>query len=329
MDPENVTSVEVTTDSLEASLNDLLKAADAGEVLSKASAGAISASGTQGSEGAQGGGMNADPGRVESLMIGKLIDSGLVDPMPSMMGAMNIDGLDVSQFGDGRFAGYLTGFMHGKAGQQMDTGDGSNEDYMDGYRKGYLHGHGASSGGTQKSQQAPDFVKSLQSDSEISEALAIDGTGFLRSIVTHVGTALNGFSKSRQTLDRSHALALYQIGTLVKSQQAVIKELGQRLGIVERTPLPRKGVTNDAQAKALKKSFEGGEESKPLTKSQVTNVLSYMRLQKGLPTVAGRQISDAVAYTESTGEVQPDTLSAIQAFLASNPTEASAALSFR
>lgn len=302
----------------------------------------IENSGTVGSEGPKGGGQPgaSDIGQTETLMIGKLVDAGAILPTAQLIGFM---GDDPSVYGAGRMAGFMTGYEHGKAGKDMDMGDGKGDDYMDGYKKGFLAGHGGD--GTFKSESASnetDLFKSGSLYNELREnpetAEALDASAFVESMARGVSDALDQMHKSLREDNANqtrvnHAMIKSQTQlakAVVEVIAPVVEELGKRLDIIERTPNPQRGATSVSGAKALAKSIPGeaGDGEQKLSKSEVVSTLSYLNLVKGQREIAGQPTSSLVARIESADLIDESTLNHVRQFLAQNPGEADQAKAY-
>jgi len=123
-------------------------------------------------------------------------------------------------------------------------------------------------------------------------------------------------------------LAAVEAPYVERAAQAVVDELGRRLGVVEAQPMPAKGARTLTGAKALQKSAADGEPGGvSLSKSEVASVLTYMNLRKGITDIDGARTSDIVAGVESVG-IDRRHLQAVQDWLVSHPSEAEAAKRF-
>jgi hypothetical protein len=123
--------------------------------------------------------------------------------------------------------------------------------------------------------------------------------------------------------------AMYQVGSLLKSQSHVIDELSKRLGLVERAPLPGKGATTLSGAQAMQKSLGngGGSPGEGLRKSEILATLSYMRMEKSMKEINGRAIGDVIYAFEGGGVINPEDVATVARFLATHPNEAAKAKS--
>lgn len=293
----------VDIDGLDASLDDLLKAADASDVkerLAKAVRGEHPGSsgynavysGHTDEDGKKGGGVASmsDAGPLDDLMIGKMIDAGL---SPAT----------VADF---------VAYMKAKA---EDEDEEEDEDEDDGYFKSFR------SEPLRKSH-ADRFAE----DSDIAQA--VDASPFMEAItmrttesLDHLQKGLHAQAVRQNDYNEKLARAVGGLGKLVKSQSGVISELQKRLGIVESTPMPAKGTTS---AQALHKSMPGeaGRDTTALSKSEVVSTLTYMNLQKGIKTINGQKTAELACMLEGGGSIDRETLSEVQRFLAGNPNEA-------
>lgn len=315
----------VSTDALQASLDDLLKAASVPkeEVLRKGSGSdsemdgtAISTSGHYDERGAVGGGMagKSDIGPQSSasweskMMIAKMMEAGVIAPGPNFAALAGSDYL-------AQFAGKMNGEEEEEEAEEKDEKEAEGKS-------------------TRKSH-ANEFAE----DPAIAEA--IDASDFMEAITTRTTDSLDALGKSLAASEKkqSHinmatAKAVYEMGSLIKSQQHVIEELGNRLGIVEREPAPAKGATTLTGAKALSKSISneaGSGESGPydsLNKSQVARTLSYMNLVKGMTEIGGDRTANLVGLAEAGGIISESTLGEVKRFLTTHPNEAERALNY-
>jgi hypothetical protein len=307
----------VTVDSLDASLDDLLKAADASDVKDKlekavrgehpgASSVNYETSGHYDEGGQAGGGVAGmdEAGSIDDLMIGKMIDAGVAAET-------------VADF---------VAFMRG-AQEDDEDDDDYDEDDEDMYEKGGYDQHGER---LQKS-----YPDEFAADPDIAEA--IDASPFMEALTAKTVQAIDELQKSQlrerhgqKKYNSSMAGAVYQVGTLLKSQSAVIAELSKRLGIVETTPMPQKGATGSAVA--LHKALPGETTTDPntaLSRREVTSTLTYMNLVKGMKTVCGQKTGELAVMAEAGGSIDRDTLDEVQRFLATHPNEGKLAKSYQ
>ena len=349
----------VEEDSLEASLSDLLKAADAedtvdalrkgGKEHSNVSGGvSYDTSGFTDESGKSGGGVTTDVGTLDSLMVGRMVQDG----MPAEQ-AKALAGFLTSE-GGAALLGKM-GFVHNKRptpagkmkGYQGDKEDEEDEDEeMSAYARGYydamqegLGKSGDPAGGKPGEDAKPgegdpeSFKKSFSEDTDIGDA--VEASPFMEALTARTTEALDTLNKSikggrkkQDTVNKSVAVVMYQQGQLVKSQAAIIGELGKRLGIVEATPLPPKGATTDAEA--LNKSFGAGDPKvgDNLNKSQLASALSYMRFEKGIDTIGGQKTGELACRAES-GDVTEETLDYAKKYLQTHPAQAQEALTYQ
>ena len=125
---------------------------------------------------------------------------------------------------------------------------------------------------------------------------------------------------------------MHQMGSLLKSQDAVVVELGKRLGIVERTPNPPKGKTDLAGATPLSKSMPNearADGQEPLSKSELLSTLSYMNLEKGINHIGSQKTSDAICMLEGGNICDDNIQNAAHGFLVANPNLAQEARIYR
>jgi hypothetical protein len=196
-------------------------------------------------------------------------------------------------------------------------------------------------------ESAKKSMDAFAGDPAIADA--IDVSPFLSAIVQQTTEAIDGVRKSmrksssrQEEKDSKFAMAIYEIGRLVKSQAQVIEVLNDRLHLVERTPAPPKGVRNVApgtrpqpirgaarpMSKALP-SEAGGQARDSLTKSEVINTLSYMNLEKGIKDIGGQKTGEIAMIYEGGGTLSPQALQSVYGFLQANPHLAQQARNYR
>jgi hypothetical protein len=335
---------EVTVDGLSNALDDLIKAADATDLIkggftshNRPGAGGGDANGVENSghydeDGKRGGnrGSMADAGKLDAMMIGKLANAG-------------VDASTIAAFSD--FVGKA------KAEPDEDEGGGASDDDEDdqemegamramrAYKrdKGSLAGFPGFGGKARKSgdggERLQKSLEQFRADPDISDAL--DVSPYLEAMTTRtaeqidaVHTVLSKSAGEQSTVNRAMAAAVYQMGTLLKSQSAVVNTLAQRLGLVEKQPMPQRGVTDAARA-SMRKSMPneaGGDNA--LSKSETLAVLSYMNLEKGMKQINGQRTIEAIGLLEGGGQVSRDVIAAAQAFVTQHPAEAQVARSY-
>lgn len=352
---------DVTLDGMSKSLDELVRIADATEVvesLRKGDPNPVESSGHADERGKVGGGR------------GDMSDSGGLDPM--MIGKLAQAGLDAGTIAD--FAGFMSGKkkMRGKAFGRDDDEDEDDEE-MEGRRRaspspspeasssgavgkyaehlaahmeGHMRKHGSLKG--YKRPSAASFLapnrpspsgsakKSMdhfREDPDIKNA--IDVAPYLEAMTARTAERIDAVNSQlrkgfgNQTgVNRAMGAALYQMGSLLKSQAGVIDALAERLQLVERQPAQPKGATQ--RPRALQKGMPGeaGAGGSSLKKSEVLSTLSYMRLEKGLRTVGQNDLGQAIYLLEGGGEVDPAIVDAAQSFLERNPTEAETARAY-
>lgn len=336
-----------TLDAMQASLDELLRAADAHGTLRKAMGGVdIDTYGHTDERGKTSGGYAeaGDAGKgvnlAEQAIVGKMSEAGL--------NAAQIGHL-VGYMKDGGFFDHERpspkGKMHGYASDEMDEDGGQGpsmppfkgkaDEEMDDEEEDEEEGE------EDEDEEEPvgkrsmrkSFARDFASDPDISET--VDVSPFLEAITSRTVSGLDSLSKSLRKSERRQdrvngalAGALYQMGTLLKSQSRVIDALSSRLGIVERQPASGRGATTLTGAQAMQKSFVGGGAGGSLKKSEVLSALSYMRMSKGMNEINGRAIGDVIYAFEGGGIIQPDDLATVERFLATHPAEAAKAKNF-
>lgn len=299
-----------SVDGLDASLDDLLKAADAGALaakLEKAYGGvSVEHSGhDEPGKGHQSGGLpgGGDIGGIDNMMIGKMVNA-----------------LSAAGYSDAAIRAFMKGKAEDEEEMEEDVADEDDEEMeMGGYKKSF--------------DPAP-FRKSFHEDPDIAEA--VDAAPFMEALTARTTEALDRMHKSmtstsrrQDKVNKAMAVAMVQQSQLIKSQQTVISELGRRLNIVESTPMPSKGHTNLVGAQPVKKSLGATPDAQSqLRKSDLASILSYRNLVKSDKVIAGEQTTHIIAKLESGGQITPKAVEDCQQWLANNPTEAEAALNY-
>jgi hypothetical protein len=314
--PGETQEPEVTVDGLDQSLDDLIKAADATDLLKAGSVdqNRVEHSGTKGSDGAQGGGRGSygSDATLDRMMIGKLADLGFdANQISAMEGALTGKATDEDEDEDDEEAEI------GKLRAYMKDNGGSMKGYK-GFGKSDTSGDG----------DGEPMVKSMdefRQDPDVNDA--IDVSPYLEAMTARTAEQIDAVNSqlakgfgNQSTVNRAMAGALHQMGTLLKSQVAVNEELAKRLGIVERTPNPQKGVTDTS---ALNKSMPGeaGQGGgTPLNKSEILATLTYMNLEKGIKHIDGQPTSQAIGMLEGGNVAAPAVLKAVDDFHSANPT---------
>lgn len=324
----------VTVEGMADALDELVKAADATSLVKAqvshdrpgggSGGGGVEYSGHHDERGKVGGGgaSASDEGGLDHMMIGKLTAAGLD-------------------------AGTIASFAAFKKKESDGDGDDDADDEEMQAMKAKMVAHKKKTGSLKGFDPKAEFGKSGGSEGEPlvksfdefrkdpDVAAAIDVSPYLEAMTMRTAEQIDGLNKSfserfgnQNDMNRKQAAALYQIGSLLKSQSAVIDELAKRLNIVERTPNPPKGVTTAA---ALHKSMPGeaGRPTEKLSKSELLATLSYMNLEKGIRSIGQQKTSDAVYMLEGGGLVSNEVIQAAQDFLATNPTVAADARSYR
>jgi len=299
---------EVTLEGLEASLQDLVKAAEATDLAKAYGGTSVEWSGHSDERGkVSGGGAEAsDMGGLDDMMIGKLIEAGLPADM-------------VSEF---------AGFMAAK--QRNEEPEEEEEEEEEGKA-----GHGMVSHGRPAPSGTAKSMDAYRADKDVADA--IDVSPFLEALTARTADQLDGIRKSQDDfaghqafINKHVAAAVAQIGGLVKSQAMVINELGQRLGIIERTPQKPRGATSTPQAQALAKALPGevGEGGGDLSKSEVVSALSYMNIEKGIRQINGQKTSEVIGLLEGGSVISQETVDTVRSFLRTHPNEAKAARTY-
>lgn len=322
-----------TIDTMQASLDELLKAADAHGTMRKAMGGVdIDTYGHTDERGKTSGGYAevGDAGKgvdlSEEAIVGKMSEIGL--------NAMQAGAL-VGFMKDGGFFDHErpspTGKMKGKAGKGAQpptppfVGD-ADEDF----------------GGEDEDEDEDDeeseemgksFRKSFADDSDIADT--VDVSPFLEAVTSRTVESLDALNKSLRRSERKQgavnaamAGAMYQMGSLLKSQARVIDALSQRLGLVERQPEAPRGAVTLSGAQAMQKSLGAGGAGGTLRKSEMLSALSYMRLEKGMKEINGRSLGEVIYAFEGGGIINPEDAATVERFLATHPAEAQKAKTY-
>ena len=158
-----------------------------------------------------------------------------------------------------------------------------------------------------------DFAKSWQEEfsADPANAEAYDASAFLERQSQLIAAALDqtqdtlrkAFNAERgrsQTFNVALAKSLRGMAHLTQGQGELIKSLSERLGVVEQTPLPRRGVSN---LRALNKSMPGeaggGSE---IGRKQILDTLEAMSHRRGT-SQSGERLDYAVTLYEQTGDI--------------------------
>lgn len=301
----------VDVDGLEASLQDLIKAADATDLAKAYGGTSVEYSGRHDEDGKGGGGgaEASDIGGLDDMMIGKLTEAGIPADVIAEFGA----------------------FMSAKQeeGEEEEEEEEEGEEEEPAAKMGGKVPHDRPVPGMGKSMDA------LRQDADIGDA--VDVSPFLEALTARMAEQLDNVRKSHASfqsnqagVNRAQAAALYQMGTLMKSQTEVISELGRRLGIVERVPAPQRGATTTPMARALAKSMPGeaGVGGEALSKSELVSTLTYMNLEKSIRDINGRKTGELAMLADS-GSIDEETVAAARHFLMTHPNEAQVAKQYR
>ena len=334
-------------------MTDLLKAADAEDTVSALRKGgkehsnvsgdvSYDVSGFSDERGKKGGGVTTDVGTLDSLMVGRMVQMGFDAGDAQKMAGFLTSEAGASMLGK---MGFVTNGRPGPSGstgkmkgyQEDDEDDEDDEDEeMTAYARGYydaMNEHMGKSEDYSDDDDSESFQKSFADDSDIADA--VEASPFMESLTARTTGALDALNKSikggrnkQNEVNRAIAGAMYQQGQLVKSQQGIISELGKRLGIVESTPLPPKGMTTAAGA--MHKSFGAGD-PRPgdnLNKSELASALSYMRFEKGIDKINGQETGQLACRAES-GDTDQGTLDYVKKYLATHPQLANEAITYQ
>lgn len=329
----------VTLEALNSSLEDLVKAADATELLNKADASGIEHTGRVDESGKGGGGRadRSDAGGLDNMMVAKLteagLDAGTIAMFSEFVGKQKKDKKDDDEENGDDMSAEMTDVVADMHAYAKKNGS------MKGYSYPGMDKSGDNAGGSEP------LVKSLEEfrkDSDIADA--IDVSPFLEALTANTASQIDGLRKgivdgqaNQVDVNQKMAAALYQVGTLIKSQESVISVLGERLGIVEREPQKQKGATNLSGAEALNKSIPGEAGGPPavnpqgeqLTKAELLSTLSYMNLEKSIKNIGATKTCDAICLLDGGNKLDPQILAAASDFLVQNPNEAQTARTYR
>lgn len=344
---------EVTLDGIDASLRELVKAADATDLTKALGGVSVENGGHTDERGATSGGYaeQGDIGGLDSMMIGKmqsaLIDAGFdAGAIAAFMRgkASEDEGDDDDQDGgdDDQDGGGMPPAMSGKFGKPADSSGGTSTNG----RPKPTGGKGKGKGGMAKSEDA------FRADPAIADAM--DVSPFLGALVQKTSEQLDDIRKSldaradhQDEVTKKMAAAVYGVGQLVKGIAEHARRLDERLGFVERQPQPQRGHTAlpagrppagyRTPARPLTKSMPGeagAPQPEQLTKGEVLSVLSYMNLEKGqrderYRQIGGQQTSEIIGIYEGGGGLPRTALEAVYGFLESHPHEAAVARSYR
>jgi uncharacterized coiled-coil protein SlyX len=299
--------------ALERAVADLTKAAGTTSL----SKGGIENSGTYTDGKPSGGGQATETGTIDDMMIGKMVAAG---------------------FDAGTIASFKA-FLSAKAGEGVDDEDEDDEEMS-----GAASAAPPVPGIAKKSGKAPagaPLAKSAMEQLREDPVLAdqFDASDYLEHITVRVAEQLDGIRKSvaadaagQRNFNVALSKAVVEQSKLIKSQQRVIKALGERLGLVERAPVAApKGATSAPRARAMTKSMPGeagAPDGGPLRKSEVLSTLTYMNLEKGIRHINGQKTSEIVTLFEGGGVLDERTVEFVKGWLSANPTEAELAKSY-
>ncbi len=315
---------EVTLDSIDRALGELVKAADATEMVKSLGGIAIDQGGHTDERGSTSGGYpeQGDVGQLDSMMIGKMAQA-LVDA-----------GFD---------AGSIAAFMRGKQKGDDEDEEGGDDDMPFGkFGKPADTSGGVGTNGRPKPSGGEGTRKSMdayQQDEQIAKAL--DVSPFLQAFIQRTAEQFDALNKSlsdrfehQDEVTKRSAAALFGMGQLVKSIASVTQALDARLKLVERTPMPGKGHTQLTGARPLHKGLPreaGGPpaQGEPLSKAEVLSTLSYMNLEKGMREIGGQSTSEIIGLYEGGNHLSQSAFNAVVGFLSSHPNEAATARRYR
>jgi hypothetical protein len=323
----------VTVEGMSKALDDLVKAADAIDLI-KGNGSGIEHSGHVDERGKVGGGRasGSDAGGLDNMMIAKLTEAGVGADTIAEINALV--GKQTAKKDDEEEEEEMTGEMK-EVVAHMHAYMKENGS-MDGYP-----GFGKSDDNAEGGEPMVKSMDQFRQDSEIADA--IDVSPYLEAMTTNTANQIDNLRKSivegyaeQGEINRHMAAAMHQVGTLIKSQEHVISELGKRLNIVEREPNPQKGATTRTSAEALSKSMPGEAGGPPLqpengqlSKSELLSTLTYMNLEKSIKNIGTLKTSEAIYLLEGGNKADATVIQAANDFLAQNPNEAQAARIYR
>ena len=320
-------SEELTMEAIEASLGELVKAADATDLLKAYGGVAVDTYGHTDERGKVAGTLadSGDMGSLDSMMIGKMAqtlqDAGYpADAVSAFMSAFQ-EGDDEDEDEDEDDAGYMSGKFGAAASTSGGVGTNPRARASGGKGMGKSMDH---------FREDPDMADSLDV-SPFLEAL----TARTAEQLDRINKSLYGHAAQQGNVNRAQAVATYNLGQLVKSIAQVTDALAYRLGLVESQPQAPKGQTRLTGAQPLHKGMPNEAGGLPpqagasLQKSHVLSVLSFMNLEKGIREIAGRPTSELIGTYEAGGQLSQQTFDAVQGFLAAHPHEAETAVSYR
>jgi len=304
---------QVDIDGLSASLDELVKAADA-TALVKAYGGVnITSGGHTDERGATSGGYpgSGDMGALDDMMIGK---------MASTLAAA---GFSASQ---------IAAFMN-----DDDEEEDEDEDEMEGKIVGPSDSRVEPPPPMEGKAQPGYWGKSMdafRADKDIADA--VDISPYLEALTQKTAESLDSIRKSmgegrgeQARVNKALGAAIYQIGALTKSIAQASSQLNRRLGIVEAQPASPRGATTHRQALAKSMPGEAGNGHAPLSKGELLSSLSYMNLEKGLKTINGQKTSEVIGLFEGGNVISSETVDAVNRFIATHPTEEKLARTYR
>lgn len=316
MSAQNNEEGMTTLEGIQASLDTLVKAAEATDMVKAYGNVSIDQYGHTDERGETSGGYadSGDIGGTDDMMIGKM-QQALID--------------------QGFSADQISAFMRGKQEEDEDDEDPHAAALA---RKG--DGKMSRSGNVITPTDAKKSMDAFMEDQDIVEAF--DVVPFLEGLVSKAAEQIDSLSKSlaeaqhdQREFNQKMAAAVYGIGQLAKSSTSVLAALDERLGLIEAQPMPQKGYTQMTGARPIQKSFgHHGFEGQPaggeqLTKSELINTLSYMNLEKGIRDIGGQPTHEIVSLFEGGGQLSQRAYHAATGFLQTHPHEADIAKSYR
>jgi hypothetical protein len=312
MADEQTHEPELDLDGLEKSLDELVSVADATELHKAYGGTSVEYSGRYDEDGKGGGGQagGGDVGGLDDMMIAKMSDAGI----PAGL---------IAEF---------AAFMEGDEEEEEEEEESGKMGEYEGGGESYYRSEDANADNSDDLRKALD---EFRQDSDIADA--IDVSPFLEALVSRTADQMDairkshdGFEAQQAQLNKHLAVAVHQVGTMLKSQTAVIHELASRLGMVERQPAQPRGATTLTGAQAMAKSMPGealggGDR---LSKSEALATLSYMNLEKGIKQINGRPTFELVCMYDGGAPIDGQVVSAVETFLRTHPHEADAARNY-
>jgi len=143
--------------------------------------------------------------------------------------------------------------------------------------------------------------------------------GEIRSELVRDGENTRNFLRAQGSLLKSVGRVIHHQDKLIKSQQTVIREMGHRLGVLEKEPVVRKSRGADPRDVRFRTGDLGRGDSSPaqISKAEVFEGLNQMA--KSASAKGDEAAMDVIVHAtskfESTGQIAPHVLAAVRSQL--------------